>query len=572
MRATRDRGFGDEVKRRIILGTYALSSGYYDAYYGQAQKVRTLISRDFAAAFEQADVLLSPDGADDGVQAGGEARRPGRDVPVRRRRRWRGARAGRDIARAGDGRPPRRGGGERELRRHVACAPRDHRRDPDARVRRRVLSGRRPVRGEPPTAGRRAGRRPGPGRRPGDDGHDHGRCRRCGPEPGDVATIYGGRVSLDQQAAAAGTIAYELLTALGARVPRRYGRDAMNAHFASLVLGLAHQAESALGGNAAARRRGRRRPAHGGPDPDRHARHAAGKDRGPARARRAPAARSGAHRAPLPFRADRARAREPTRRDHRARRARDRPGRRHRRLWRRGQQHAGQRRPRGRWARAAHTSRRSASAAARRSPGVAPRAAAAAAATASPSPPAPARTAHRVTGSCAGSCSTGPFPTYPHGFPGRGDRRVLAAHRPRRARQQAGLGHRRCSTSSARSTGGPANGSSTPRPTASSRWRRTRQTVPLAELYAACAAARAMLQGEHGGLAGHRPAVHRRRRGLGADRRTGRTSACRRRARRCSIGWPSTTSRGSGSARWTTCSPGGASPASTPRPTARPTA
>ena len=60
MRATRDKGFGDEVKRRIILGTYALSSGYYDAYYGQAQKVRTLISRDFEAAFAQADVLVSP--------------------------------------------------------------------------------------------------------------------------------------------------------------------------------------------------------------------------------------------------------------------------------------------------------------------------------------------------------------------------------------------------------------------------------------------------------------------------------------------------------------------------------
>jgi len=60
MRASRDAGFGDEVKRRIILGTYALSSGYYDAYYGQAQKVRTLISRDFDAAFQQADVLLSP--------------------------------------------------------------------------------------------------------------------------------------------------------------------------------------------------------------------------------------------------------------------------------------------------------------------------------------------------------------------------------------------------------------------------------------------------------------------------------------------------------------------------------
>jgi aspartyl-tRNA(Asn)/glutamyl-tRNA(Gln) amidotransferase subunit A len=60
MRATRDAGFGEEVKRRIILGTYALSSGYYDAYYGQAQKVRTLISRDFAAAFSEVDVLVSP--------------------------------------------------------------------------------------------------------------------------------------------------------------------------------------------------------------------------------------------------------------------------------------------------------------------------------------------------------------------------------------------------------------------------------------------------------------------------------------------------------------------------------
>jgi aspartyl-tRNA(Asn)/glutamyl-tRNA(Gln) amidotransferase subunit A len=60
MRATRDAGFGDEVKRRIILGTYALSSGYYDAYYGQAQKVRTLIARDFDAAFAKADVLVSP--------------------------------------------------------------------------------------------------------------------------------------------------------------------------------------------------------------------------------------------------------------------------------------------------------------------------------------------------------------------------------------------------------------------------------------------------------------------------------------------------------------------------------
>ena len=60
MGATREVGFGPEVKRRIILGTYALSAGYYDAYYGSAQKVRTLIQRDFAAAFEKADVLVSP--------------------------------------------------------------------------------------------------------------------------------------------------------------------------------------------------------------------------------------------------------------------------------------------------------------------------------------------------------------------------------------------------------------------------------------------------------------------------------------------------------------------------------
>ncbi|MGI4896482.1 MAG: Asp-tRNA(Asn)/Glu-tRNA(Gln) amidotransferase subunit GatA [Janthinobacterium lividum] len=60
MRATRAAGFGDEAKRRIILGTYALSAGYYDAYYGSAQKVRTLVQRDFATAFGQVDVLVSP--------------------------------------------------------------------------------------------------------------------------------------------------------------------------------------------------------------------------------------------------------------------------------------------------------------------------------------------------------------------------------------------------------------------------------------------------------------------------------------------------------------------------------
>jgi aspartyl-tRNA(Asn)/glutamyl-tRNA(Gln) amidotransferase subunit A len=60
MARTRAAGFGEEATRRIMLGTYALSAGYYDAYYGQAQKVRTLIQRDFAAAFEKVDVLVSP--------------------------------------------------------------------------------------------------------------------------------------------------------------------------------------------------------------------------------------------------------------------------------------------------------------------------------------------------------------------------------------------------------------------------------------------------------------------------------------------------------------------------------
>ena len=60
MSLTRGRGFGAEVKRRIILGTYALSAGYYDAYYGSAQKVRTLIKQDFENAFGTVDVLISP--------------------------------------------------------------------------------------------------------------------------------------------------------------------------------------------------------------------------------------------------------------------------------------------------------------------------------------------------------------------------------------------------------------------------------------------------------------------------------------------------------------------------------
>jgi aspartyl-tRNA(Asn)/glutamyl-tRNA(Gln) amidotransferase subunit A len=58
--ATRAAGFGGEVKRRIMIGTYVLSAGFYDAYYTQAQKVRALIARDFAQVWEHCDVLLAP--------------------------------------------------------------------------------------------------------------------------------------------------------------------------------------------------------------------------------------------------------------------------------------------------------------------------------------------------------------------------------------------------------------------------------------------------------------------------------------------------------------------------------
>ena len=60
METTRQQGFGAEVKRRIMLGTYALSAGYYEAYYGQAQKVRTLIKRDFETAFQEVDLIAAP--------------------------------------------------------------------------------------------------------------------------------------------------------------------------------------------------------------------------------------------------------------------------------------------------------------------------------------------------------------------------------------------------------------------------------------------------------------------------------------------------------------------------------
>ena len=73
---TREAGFGPEVKRRIMLGTYALSAGYYDAYYGKAQRVRTLIGRDFARAYESFDVLLSPTSPTVAFELGAKASDP----------------------------------------------------------------------------------------------------------------------------------------------------------------------------------------------------------------------------------------------------------------------------------------------------------------------------------------------------------------------------------------------------------------------------------------------------------------------------------------------------------------
>ena len=79
---TRWEGFGAEPKRRIMLGTYALSAGYYDAYYGQAQKVRTVIKQEHAAAFERLRRARQPDVADRGVPARREGGGPAGDVPL----------------------------------------------------------------------------------------------------------------------------------------------------------------------------------------------------------------------------------------------------------------------------------------------------------------------------------------------------------------------------------------------------------------------------------------------------------------------------------------------------------
>ena len=73
---SRGEGFGAEVKRRIMTGTYVLSAGYYDAYYLKAQKVRQLINDDFARAFARSRRADGPDGADAGVRARRQDRRP----------------------------------------------------------------------------------------------------------------------------------------------------------------------------------------------------------------------------------------------------------------------------------------------------------------------------------------------------------------------------------------------------------------------------------------------------------------------------------------------------------------
>jgi hypothetical protein len=81
-RNTRGEGFGAECKRRIMLGTYVLSAGYYDAYYLKAQKVRALIARDFAKAFQEVDAIVAPVSPFPGVPAGRKSGRSPRHVPI----------------------------------------------------------------------------------------------------------------------------------------------------------------------------------------------------------------------------------------------------------------------------------------------------------------------------------------------------------------------------------------------------------------------------------------------------------------------------------------------------------
>src|SRR3546814_12217231 len=87
---TRAAGFGLEVKRRVMIGTYVLSAGYYDAYYLKAQRVRSLILRDFTQAFDKVDVILTPatPSAAFGIGARSEERRVGKECGSTCRSRW----------------------------------------------------------------------------------------------------------------------------------------------------------------------------------------------------------------------------------------------------------------------------------------------------------------------------------------------------------------------------------------------------------------------------------------------------------------------------------------------------
>ena len=80
---TRAEGFGDEVKRRIMIGTYVLTHGYYDAYYLQAQKIRRMIADDFQQAFKQCDVIAGPVAPTVAWKIGETGRRPGGQLPGR---------------------------------------------------------------------------------------------------------------------------------------------------------------------------------------------------------------------------------------------------------------------------------------------------------------------------------------------------------------------------------------------------------------------------------------------------------------------------------------------------------
>ena len=149
MRATRDAGFGDEVKRRIILGTYALSSGYYDAYYGQAQKVRTLIIARLRRRVREGRRAGLADRADHRVQDRRQDRRPAGDVPQRPRHHPR-----QPVRRA------RHLDAQRPRRRGRAAGRRT---DPGAGAGRRPgLPGRRRARGAAARPVGRAAARPGP--------------------------------------------------------------------------------------------------------------------------------------------------------------------------------------------------------------------------------------------------------------------------------------------------------------------------------------------------------------------------------------------------------------------------